>query len=427
MIKYPEKLIIEPSTRCNFNCKMCVKQSSGCQIIEGDLTEAIFSQCEPLLFNLNTIIFTGIGEPLLNNNLEEFVSHAKEKMPQHSTRGIQTNGKLLTKNRAISLIRSGINKICVSIDTIQPEKFNSIRSGGMLSDIDETLNAIRDARHQLPEFQFTVGIEFVLMKKNIEELPFVIDWASKNNVDFIIVSHLTAYEKEMEEQIVFLNNSYEALDLFDIYRKKAAQKSLDITDYDKICWKFYKSERDIEICKLVVDLKEEALKQNLYINLFHLLSEEPKQYDKIKTVFDDAKIKAKAYDIDLTLPQIRPKTRRECRFIEENTLFITWDGSVAPCYFLWHQYETMRNGDTKQVVAKYFGDAMETSPVEIWNKEAFKKFRSKVKSYDYPNCHAWCETRCDYVLNEPFDHDCFISDVPCCDCYWSLGFLNCLT
>ena len=191
-------------------------------------------------------------------------------MPQHSTRGIQTNGKLLTKNRAISLIRSGINKICVSIDTIQPEKFNSIRSGGMLSDIDETLNAIRDARHQLPEFQFTVGIEFVLMKKNIEELPFVIDWASKNNVDFIIVSHLTAYEKEMEEQIVFLNNSYEALDLFDIYRKKAAQKSLDITDYDKICWKFYKSERDIEICKLVVDLKEEALKQNLYINLSHL-------------------------------------------------------------------------------------------------------------------------------------------------------------
>ena len=29
LIKYPEKLIIEPSTRCNFNCKMCVKQSSG--------------------------------------------------------------------------------------------------------------------------------------------------------------------------------------------------------------------------------------------------------------------------------------------------------------------------------------------------------------------------------------------------------------
>jgi putative metalloenzyme radical SAM/SPASM domain maturase len=341
LIEYPERLIIEPTTRCNFNCEMCVKQSSGCQIVEGDLTKKIFSKCEPLLSNLNTIIFTGIGEPLLNNNLEEYVSCAKEKMPQHSTRGFQTNGKLLTKDRIISLIRSGINKICISIDTIQPEKFDSIRSGGMLSDIDETFNAIRNSKHQLPESQLTVGIEFVLMKKNIDELPFVIDWASKNNVDFIIVSHLTAYEKEIEEQSVFLNNSYEVLDLFNIYRKKAAQKDLDISDYYKIRWKFSKSEKEYELYNLVADLKEKALKQNLYINLFHLLNEVPEQYNRIKTVFDDAKTKAKAYD--------------------------------------------------------------------------------------YPNCHAWCETRCDYVLDEPFNHDCFINDVPCCDCYWNLGFLNCLT
>jgi putative metalloenzyme radical SAM/SPASM domain maturase len=348
-------------------------------------------------------------------------------MPQHSTRGFQTNGKLLTKDRIISLIRSGINKICISIDTIQPEKFDSIRSGGMLSDIDETFNAIRNSKHQLPESQLTVGIEFVLMKKNIDELPFVIDWASKNNVDFIIVSHLTAYEKEIEEQSVFLNNSYEVLDLFNIYRKKAAQKDLDISDYYKIRWKFSKSEREYELYNLVADLKEKALKQNLYINLFHLLNEVPEQYNRIKTVFDDAKTKAKAYGISLDLPRIRPKTQRECKFMEENTVFITWDGYVAPCYFLYHQYETLRNGYTKKVESKYFGNVMETSPVEIWNMEEFKRFRSKAKSYDYPNCHAWCEIRCDYVLDEPFNHDCFINDVPCCDCYWSLGFLNCLT
>ncbi len=231
----------------------------------------------------------------------------------------------------------------------------------------------------------------------------------------------------MEEQIVFLNNSYEALDLFDIYRKKAAKKNLDITDYDKIPWKFYKSEQEIEIYKLVVDFKEEALKQNLYINLFHLLSEEPDQYDKIRAVFDETKTRAKSYNIALTLPRIRPKTQRECKFMAENTLFITWDGFVAPCYFLWHQYETMRNGCTKQVATKYFGNVMEISPVDIWNKEAFKEFRNKVTTYDYPNCHAWCEIRCDYVLDEPFVHDCFINDVPCSDCYWSLDLLNCLT
>jgi len=61
-----------------------------------------------------------------------------------------------------------------------------------------------------------------------------------------------------------------------------------------------------------------------------------------------------------------------------------------------------------------------------WNDEEFKLFRQRVKEYDYPNCHAWCETRCDYVLVEPFYQDCYINEVPCGDCYWSLGLLNCL-
>ena len=67
----PGKLIIEPTTRCNFKCEMCVKQSKGCRIIEGDLKEDVFRALTPLFPGIHTLTLTGIGEPLLYEGLEK--------------------------------------------------------------------------------------------------------------------------------------------------------------------------------------------------------------------------------------------------------------------------------------------------------------------------------------------------------------------
>jgi len=424
--KTPEKLILEPTTRCNFKCDMCVRQSKGCSIAEGDLGNDVFSRCESLFPHLTSVVFTGIGEPLLNKKLENYISRARDLMPEKSFRGFQTNGKLLTKERAISLFRSGLNKTCISVDTVRPGLFDTVRKGGDLSDVDHAFDSLRSARRKVPLAQIRIGIEFVLMKKNMEELPLLVEWAQKRQVDFIIVTHLTAYEKHLENQIVFLNNSFEALALFEIFRKKAIEKDVDIMQYDKILWKFYKSDKDIEIYKLVEALKDEALKQGLYVNLFHLLSEPRGEYDRIRDIFERALGKAKKYGIELILPEIRPKTHRKCSFIEDNSYFVSWDGNVSPCYFLWHRYNVMRMGNVKQVTPVFFGNVLEETPEIIWQSDAFETFRTKVKQYDYPNCHAWCEIRCDYVLDEPFYQDCYINDIPCCDCHWNLGLLNCM-
>jgi len=405
---------------------MCVKQSKGCRIAEGDLDDDLFSRCEGLFSHLKSVIFTGIGEPLLNINLENYISRARDLMPEESIKGFQTNGKLLTQKRAISLFKAGTNKICISVDTVRPGLFDAVRKGGELSDVDQAFDSLKNARKVMPSCPVKIGIEFVLMKKNMEELPLLVEWAAKRQVDFIIVTHLTAYEKHLETQIAFLNNSSEALALFERFRLKGRKNDIDIMQYDKILWKFYKSDKDIEIYNLVKVLKDEALKQDLYINLFHLLAELPGEYEKIQNIFDLAMAKATNYGIDLTLPEIRPKTHRNCPFIEENSYFVSWDGNVAPCYFLWHRYNVMRTGYIKHVTPVFFGNILESSPEDIWTSDAFKTFRTKVKQYDYPNCHAWCEIRCDYVLDEPFYQDCYINDIPCCDCHWNLGLLNCL-
>jgi putative metalloenzyme radical SAM/SPASM domain maturase len=418
---------------------MCVKQSLGCQIKEGDLEPGVFPAVAPLLPHVNTLIFTGIGEPLLYPDLEACLAAARDRMPQKSIRGFQTNGKLLTQDRALSLLRSGLNKICISVDAAggamgnagedktDAGLFGQVREGGSFKDIQAAFEALSAASVKIPEAGLKKGIEFVLMKKNREELPKVIQWAGRQGLDFMLVTHLTAYEREMEGQIAYMNNSEKSLALFKHFQKRAEKENLDLSQYNQILWKYYKSATDEKVYGLIREMKEQALKEGVYVNLFHLMDEDLDAYDKTKELFDRSEKLAAQYGLDLTLPEIRPKTERYCPFVEEDTLFVNREGAVSPCYFLWHAYTVMRMGYTKAVNPVVFGNVLKKNPVEIWEGKAFSDFRDKVKAYDYPNCHTWCETRCDYVLEGPFYQDCFINDIPCCDCHWNLGFLNCLT
>ncbi len=425
--KYPEKLIIEPTTRCNFKCEMCVKQSKGCEIVEGDLNVSIFENCKDLFEHASSVVFTGIGEPLLNTSLETFLSNARDKMQKNSIRGFQTNGKLLTFQRADALIKAGMNKICISVDSMQPHLFDAVRQGGMLSDINQAFDNLERARKQDNKNKIEIGIEFVLMKKNMAELPLLVDWAHQRNVDFIIVSHISAYEKTAEKEIAYLNNSFKSLELFEKYKKSALKKGLDIQIYEDIRFKVKKTSIEEEIYHLVDEFKQEAIEQSLYVNMFHLSNEPQGEFERIQGLFDQALDRANQAGIELILPQIRPRTDRYCPFVEENTMFITWDGNVSPCYFLWHKYTVLRVGYIKHINPVYFGNVQQKAAEQIWQTEEFTSFRKKVLQYDYPNCHAWCETRCDYVLDEPFYQDCYINDIPCCDCQWGLGLFNCLT
>lgn len=65
---------------------------------------ATFMALAPTFPHLESLVLNGIGEPLLHALLEEFIKIAKSSMPRGSWVGFQTNGALLTQERAKSLI-----------------------------------------------------------------------------------------------------------------------------------------------------------------------------------------------------------------------------------------------------------------------------------------------------------------------------------
>jgi len=78
---HPTKLFVEVTTRCNLRCAMCVKQSAGQGLAEGDMTEETFARLAPAFPHLEALVLNGIGEPLLNRRLERFVELARRDLP----------------------------------------------------------------------------------------------------------------------------------------------------------------------------------------------------------------------------------------------------------------------------------------------------------------------------------------------------------
>ena len=127
---------------------------------------------------IEALILNGVGESLLHPDLEEFIRIAREAMPQESWIGFQSNGLLLDEQRALSLVKAGLDRICLSLDAVCPDMFRTIREGGEVDDLQKAFAALRSARDACPESRLQVGVEFVVMRDNLQQLPAVVRWAA---------------------------------------------------------------------------------------------------------------------------------------------------------------------------------------------------------------------------------------------------------
>src|SRR5512136_1335888 len=118
---HPSKLFVELTTQCNLQCGMCVKQSGIGGISEGSMSAETFDALAPAFPHLDSLVLNGIGESLLHPQLEVFISQARSLLPERATVGFQSNGMLLTEQRVRSLVDAGLDRICLSLDTISDE------------------------------------------------------------------------------------------------------------------------------------------------------------------------------------------------------------------------------------------------------------------------------------------------------------------
>ncbi len=424
---YPSKLFVETTTRCNLGCAMCVKQTTGCGMAEGEMSAETFAALEAVFPHLEALILNGVGEPLLHPGLEGFIRRARCAMPAGGWIGFQSNGLLLTSQRAIALVEAGLDKVCISVDAASPETFCRVREGGELSAIGRAFGALAVAKEHCNRPEVAVGIEFVLMRNNLNELPGALRWAAENGASFAIVTHVLPYDEMHLSETAYGNCSDEALQLFKNCEEEARRQGLDIRDYFSARWKkFLRNPEEEKIVELVEAMKREAEKRGVFIDMKKLLGMDARLYASVSDVFAQARMVAAETGLDLRLPHVALQEQRRCAFAEEGSAFVSYEGNVSPCYFLWHRYLCYAGGWVQPVQPKVFGNVTERGILDIWNDPSFSLFRKNVLAYDYPVCSSCALAPCDYVQTDEFQQDCHIREVPCGACLWCMGVFQCL-
>ena len=428
--QYPKKIYVELTTRCNLQCPMCLKFSEGNCIEEGDLPLAVFKKLAPSLSHTEFLVLNGIGEPLLHPDLDEMIAIARTAMPVDARIAFQSNGLLLSQNRALRLVQAGLDTICLSLDDLDAAKSSEYNQGG--HQVSAVTRAIANLLHAgtIAQKNIRIGIEVVLQKKTLPQLQDIVVWANEHQVDFIIASHLFSYDGSLTDQSLFNPNSYEATQLFSKWEAAAQAQGVQLANLPAAQIKFAKSEAETRIVQIGDAMRQEAKEKNLLLHLPNLVEHSERDMGEVETLFAKAQSLAHTLGIDLFLPPLyaQENGQRTCPFIDEEAVFIDKNGNVMPCHFLWHTCPSRVNQSAIQVNQHVFGSIAETSLEDIWRKAEYAAFRAETGQKEYAPCWSCTAAPCGDLINTNIldMHDCFGSHVPCGHCMWSIGWLKCL-
>ncbi|MFC2163816.1 radical SAM/SPASM domain-containing protein [Acidobacteriota bacterium] len=139
----PAFIDIGVTYKCQCDCVHCAAHAFH----GGEREEMDTSQLKDLIDQAHSlgileVIFSG-GEPLLRKDMIELVRYAHEL---GFIIRFNTNGLLLTRERAVELKEAGVNQVGVSIDSAEPEGHNALRQkNGVFQKALEGIGYLKEA------------------------------------------------------------------------------------------------------------------------------------------------------------------------------------------------------------------------------------------------------------------------------------------
>lgn len=170
-------LEIEFSSRCNLRCVYCYAGGNLFRDNELELEEMfdVISQAKAL--GARKIIYIGAGEPLLDNKLSSVISYVHKLGLDHI---LFTNATLINSELARFFYKHNV-VVVVKYSSMNKETFDSLSSfPGSYEAMQRGLSYLLKAGY--PDKDHHLGIEAVISKQNIQDIPNLWRWARKSNI-----------------------------------------------------------------------------------------------------------------------------------------------------------------------------------------------------------------------------------------------------
>jgi cyclic pyranopterin phosphate synthase len=164
---------ISVTSKCNFDCVYCHQEgieNSRAEMTPQEITRIVEVTAK---HGVKKVKLTG-GEPLVRNDIEEIVESIAD-LKGITEVSMTTNATLLEK-KSQSLKESGLKRVNVSLDTLDPQTFLDITKGGNLNMV------IRGIKSAVETGLQPVKLNMVVMKGlNTDKIKEMIEFASANH------------------------------------------------------------------------------------------------------------------------------------------------------------------------------------------------------------------------------------------------------
>ena len=368
-VSHLTKIYIEPTVACNLDCITCFRNAWDQPL--GRMTEETFERIFAGLKELSPrpgVYFGGIGEPLFHQKTIEWIRRIKELGVRVE---LITNGTILTEKKSQQLIDAGLDVLWVSLDGATPDSFADVRMGAELPAIIENLKRLFKMRKGGHFPRPEIGVAFVAMKRNIADLPRLIELGHTFGARYYSVSNVQPPTADMQEDRLYLRTMSNIAYLPSPMLPKLSLPKIDFNEHTQAA---------------LIEAFNSGCNVSFAGNNW-----------------------GGANDV--------------CNFVESGTMSIAWTGDVSPCWPLMHTHMSYLHGKPRLSKKHVIANVRDRSLEEIWLDPEYIEYRERVHNFVFAPC-TFCGG-CD--LSETNEEDCLGNTTfPVCGgCLWAQGIIQC--
>lgn len=205
LLSFPRHIQVGTNLTCNIRCIFCRRQHpdeqkrlSAIPPEQMEMSEHLVNKVLELAPYAEVVNLTPYGEPLLFSGLPDFLRRYSKL--GCTNLALTTNGFNIDDKMAELLVRSGLNTLFFSIDSCNPETYRQLRAGAELEVVEQGIERINAWKQKLNSPLPHLRLAATFMRRNIEELPDMIDFCERHKFEEISVQMMEVEVPEMEPE-----------------------------------------------------------------------------------------------------------------------------------------------------------------------------------------------------------------------------------
>ncbi|MEI6748046.1 MAG: radical SAM/SPASM domain-containing protein [Bacteroidales bacterium] len=176
----PVAASIEPTTSCNLRCPECPTGKGTLLRAKGNMDVQFFqSITDQISSHILYLTLYFQGEPFLNPGIFEMITYARSRKIYVAT---STNGHYLDKT-AEATVRSGLNRLIVSLDGIDQEAYSSYRKGGDFNKVTDGVRQVVKWKKKLHVRHPYLVIQFLVLSSNEHQKEAIMKYGYELGAD----------------------------------------------------------------------------------------------------------------------------------------------------------------------------------------------------------------------------------------------------